>query len=300
MSKVVDTGHASAIQDTQLDYYGTRLATCALDGVIKVFNINPDLSTALQASFNAHEGPALSISWAHPMFGALLATGGSDRKVNIWKEMAVGSWALVYEHLNHEAPIVKVSWAPSEEGLKLAAVSADGCVSLISRLAEDSWGCVKFSAHNGGVSALTWEPASILSFLTDEPRVTQKMFATGGADGSIKVWRSEGEEYKAEELKGHKSYVRSLVWIESSTPFRHKLASCSDDGSAYIWTKNDASEPWSFKELPKYTDKPSHLAASNAGNLLTVSYMDGKHRVLGSKGENWEVVEEYGNEVSED
>ncbi len=35
----VDTSHDDMIHDAQMDYYGTRLATCSSDRTVKIFEI---------------------------------------------------------------------------------------------------------------------------------------------------------------------------------------------------------------------------------------------------------------------
>lgn len=82
------------VHDAQLDYYGKRLATCSSDRSVKVFDLSADQKTLI-ADLRGHEGPVWQLSWAHPRYGALLASASFDHRVIIWKEGADGQWVQV-------------------------------------------------------------------------------------------------------------------------------------------------------------------------------------------------------------
>lgn len=52
----VDTGHEDMVHDAQMDYYGTRLATCSSDRSVKIFEIKGS-EQSLIAHLREHEGP---------------------------------------------------------------------------------------------------------------------------------------------------------------------------------------------------------------------------------------------------
>ena len=39
VQSTVDTGHEDMVHDAQMDYYGTRLATCSSDKLVKIFEV---------------------------------------------------------------------------------------------------------------------------------------------------------------------------------------------------------------------------------------------------------------------
>lgn len=90
----LETGHLDMVHDAQLDYYGKRLATCSSDRTVKVFDLSGDQKT-LVADLRGHEGPIWQVSWAHPRYGALLASASFDHRVIIWKEGPDGQWMQV-------------------------------------------------------------------------------------------------------------------------------------------------------------------------------------------------------------
>ena len=52
-----ETGHADMIHDSQLDYYGRRLATCSSDRTVKIFELAGETRHHI-ADLTGHEGPA--------------------------------------------------------------------------------------------------------------------------------------------------------------------------------------------------------------------------------------------------
>lgn len=80
-----ESGHHDMVHDTQLDYYGRRIATCSSDGVVKIFDSSGDVPSLL-ATLEGHRGPVWQVSWAHPKFGCMLASCSFDNTFIIWRE----------------------------------------------------------------------------------------------------------------------------------------------------------------------------------------------------------------------
>ena len=105
VQSTVDTGHEDMIHDAQMDFYGTRLATCSSDRSVKIFDVRDGTQT-LAADLRGHEGPVWQVAWAHPRFGNILASCSYDRRVIIWQVMghdlinkqegAFNKWNLQY------------------------------------------------------------------------------------------------------------------------------------------------------------------------------------------------------------
>ncbi|XP_006767217.1 PREDICTED: protein SEC13 homolog, partial [Myotis davidii] len=170
----VDTSHEDMIHDAQMDYYGTRLATCSSD---------------------SHEGPVWQVAWAHPMYGNILASCSYDRKVIIWKEEN-GTWEKTHEHTGHDSSVNSVCWAPHDYGLILACGSSDGAISLLTYTGEGQWDVKKINnAHTIGCNAVSCAPAVVPGSLIDQPSGQKpnyiKKFASGGCDNLIKLWKEE-------------------------------------------------------------------------------------------------------------
>ena len=274
VQNTVDTGHEDMVHDAQMDYYGTRLATCSSDKSVKIFELKDGTQTHV-ADLRGHEGPVWQVAWAHPRFGSILATCSYDRKLIIWREDRPGAWNRMHEISNHDSSVNSVCWAPQEYGLMLAAGSSDGAVSITAQRPDtNQWETTKIpNAHTIGCNAVSWAP-----FNADGgPR----RFVSGGCDNICKVWRFEECESKWIEesrLEGHSDWVRDVAWAPSigGRIGRAIVASCSQDRRVIIWTKETESQQWSPKELHSFEDVVWHVSWSVSGNMLAVSGGDNK------------------------
>ena len=83
-------GHSEAILDCAYDFHGTRLATCAADHRVIVWEQGPDgqwdVHDGDRSHLQKHSSAVFKVSWAHPEFGQVLASCSADRTVIIWEE----------------------------------------------------------------------------------------------------------------------------------------------------------------------------------------------------------------------
>ncbi|XP_039415090.1 protein SEC13 homolog isoform X1 [Corvus cornix cornix] len=277
----VDTSHEDMIHDAQMDYYGTRLATCSSDRSVKIFDVRNG-GQILIADLRGHEGPVWQVAWAHPMYGNILASCSYDRKVIIWKEEN-GTWEKTYEYTGHDSSVNSVCWAPHDYGLILACGSSDGAISLLSYTGDGQWEVKKISnAHTIGCNAVSWAPAVVPGSLIEQPSGQKpnyiKRFASGGCDNLVKIWKEEDGQWKEEQkLEAHSDWVRDVAWAPSIGLPTSTIASCSQDGRVFIWTCDDASgNSWSPKLLHKFNDVVWHVSWSITANILAVSGGDNK------------------------
>eukprot|EP00590_Aulacoseira_subarctica_P010934 CAMPEP_0172423298 /NCGR_PEP_ID=MMETSP1064-20121228/15050_1 /TAXON_ID=202472 /ORGANISM="Aulacoseira subarctica , Strain CCAP 1002/5" /LENGTH=386 /DNA_ID=CAMNT_0013164589 /DNA_START=107 /DNA_END=1267 /DNA_ORIENTATION=- len=208
--------HLDYIHDISFDHYGRRLATCSGDRTIRVWDL--DCSTGQWVSDNkgmewqAHKGTVNKLSWAHPEFGQLLASAGSDHAVIIWEEreqqqqdsgassaqqQATTHWASKAQLNDARKSVTCVSFAPRHLGLKIAAGSADGVVRIYEAIdvmnlnhwplngtidAETTDQSAEESAVQQllGVTCLAWGTGRLL-----EPPT----LAIGTSNGSVGVYR---------------------------------------------------------------------------------------------------------------
>ncbi|XP_023560275.1 protein SEC13 homolog [Octodon degus] len=268
--------------DAQMDYYGTRLATCSSDRSVKIFDVRNG-GQILIADLRGHEGPVWQVAWAHPMYGNILASCSYDRKVIIWKEEN-GTWEKTHEHSGHDSSVNSVCWAPHDYGLILACGSSDGAISLLTYTGEGQWDVKKINnAHTIGCNAVSWAPAVVPGSLIDQPSGQKpsyiKKFASGGCDNLIKLWKEDedGQWKEDQKLEAHSDWVRDVAWAPSIGLPTSTIASCSQDGRVFIWTCEDLSgNTWSPKLLHKFNDVVWHVSWSITTNILAVSGGDNK------------------------
>ncbi|RXN18019.1 SEC13-like protein [Labeo rohita] len=255
----VDTSHEDMIHDAQMDYYGTRLATCSSDRSVKIFDVKNG-GQILVADLRGHEGPVWQVAWAHPMYGNILASCSYDRKVIIWKEEN-GTWDKMYEYTGHDSSVNSVCWGPYDFGLIMACGSSDGAISVLTCSGDGHWDIKKINnAHTIGCNAVSWAPAVVPGSLIEQPTGQKpnyiKRFVSGGCDNLVKLWKEEDGQWKEDQ----------------------KLEAHSDwDGRVFIWTCDDpAGNTWTAKLLHKFNDVVWHVSWSITGNILAVSGGDNK------------------------
>lgn len=291
------TNHTDMVHDSQLDYYGRRLATCSSDRTIKVFDVGEDLQQQT-GEIIAHEGPVWQIGWAHPQFGVLLASCGYDRRVNIHKEVQLGTWVKIYTYEGHGASVNGIAWAPHEFGLQLAACSSDGSISVHSHREEDqSWHVSRFPDCTIGCNAISWAPAAHIGGTQPDNYNTGsaeyvKRLAVASSDGRVRLHKAvtngsasgpgSGESWTREaDLVGeegaafpHREWVRDVAWSPSSGVGANTLASCSDDGVVAVWTQTSPGGAWVVQVLPRFESPCWRVSWSVTGHLLAVSCAD--------------------------
>ena len=84
--------HKDFVHSIAFNHYGRRFATCSGDRTVRVWDLTDsgEWSAAPGSEWQAHRGSVTEVSWAHPEFGQLLATAGSDHAATVWEERVGG------------------------------------------------------------------------------------------------------------------------------------------------------------------------------------------------------------------
>ncbi|EGC35781.1 hypothetical protein DICPUDRAFT_151816 [Dictyostelium purpureum] len=277
MTTQVDSGHEDMIHDAQFDYYGKFLATCSSDRLIKIFDVGGETHQHL-VDLRGHEGPVWQVAWAHPKFGKMLASASYDRKVIIWKEIALNQWQMVHQFAGHELSVNSISWAPHEFGLCLACASSDGTVT-IHNYNNNVWEAPqKIQVSQIGVNSVSWAPAAIPASLVVSTNASipmpVKRIVTGSCDNLIKIFKYVEDKWILDkQLEDHKDWVRDVAWAPNIGLPYSKIASCSQDHTVIVWTQDENGQ-WTGKPLPKFDDIVWRVSWSVIGNILAVSCGD--------------------------
>jgi protein transport protein SEC13 len=288
----IDTQHEDMVHDAQMDYYGSKLATCSSDRTIKIYNVSEnayELSATIQGG---HEGPVWQVSWAHPKFGVLLASCSFDGSVLLHREVRPREWTVIHaaRHL-HESSVNGVAFAPHEHGLLVAAASSDGRVSVLQHeAANNTWGVHYLSDCPLGVNAVSWAPwgAFYQADQVEAPRLV-----TAGCDNQIRFWICKEGQWTTDSSivldvseVAHKDWVRDVAWSPVLLPNHNMVASCSEDGSVIVWTQvppanvdgddtiQESVSQWKPTLLHKYDTPVWRVSWSLTGHLLAVSAGD--------------------------
>ncbi|THH20384.1 hypothetical protein EW146_g996 [Bondarzewia mesenterica] len=153
---LIQNAHNDLVTDAAYDFYGLRLATCGLDQRIKIWQLDERSGTWSSTSdWKAHHAAVSKISWAHPEFGPVIASGSFDRTVKIWEETtsdvdqpqlngntsssSSGSrWVERAVITDSKGSIRGVEFAPHDFGLKIAAISSDNHLRIYECLEAPS------------------------------------------------------------------------------------------------------------------------------------------------------------------
>lgn len=279
----LDTGNL-AFHDSQLDYYGKRLAAATgappvpedgkplADGdyTVHIWDITDGQQKPL-GQLKGHEGPVWKVAWAHPKFGSLVATCGYDMKVIIWKEVS-GQWQKAHVDTSFHASVNDIAFSPWEHGLRLACASTDGTVSILTYIpTEARWARDSFKAHAAGTQTLTWAPMALR-----EGQAFQMRLATGGLDNSVCIWKCDGENWTQEMptlLPAHTDWVRRVAWRPDGSS---TVASGSWDKTVSIWKQEMEGQPWRQVCSIPCTGRVEDLAWSVTGSILAIASDDGE------------------------
>lgn len=267
----VDSAHAGAVHDAQLDYYGKRMATASGDHSVHIFDLS-DGQQRPAGELKAHEGPVWKVAWAHPRFGSILASCSYDMKIIVWKEAQPSQWQIAYMDQTHVASVNDVEFSPWENGLRLAAASSDGTVSVLTYVPnEGGWRRMSFQAHGNGAQCVSWAPAQ-----QREGPLSMRL-VTGGCDFRVVVWKCEQENWSQETLLWHNDchtdWIRDVAWRPTGTSV---IASGGWDKSVIIWSQELEGQPWRLVCKLKVPEKVESLSWSVTGSTLAVTTSEGE------------------------
>eukprot|EP00873_Tetraselmis_striata_P000259 jgi/Tetstr1/420523/TSEL_001067.t1 len=212
-----ESGHADAVHDVQMDFYGKRLASASSDRIVK--------------------------------FGSLLASCSFDHRVIIWKETQEGVWAQAYKSPEtlHSASVNSICWAPQELGLMLACGSSDGTISILNHNADGAWSTDKIGsdvpAHAVGVTAVSFSPAVPPGALVSAqgPGEPVKRLVSCGCDNTVKIWSYSKQagswSQEGSPLQMHTDWVRDVAWAPNLGLPMNTIASAGQDGKVIVWAE---------------------------------------------------------------
>ena len=203
-------GHAAAIGAARFSPDGRRVATASADHRAVVWD--PD--TGKQLFVLGHDAAVLSIAFAPD--GGRLVTASADHTARLWAlasdDPAAASDAVPIATLVGHADIV-IDAVFDRDGRRIATASRDRAIRIWDALSGDP--IVAFEGHADLVAAVAF---------TGDGRVV-----SGGADGLVKVWRSD------------RSMVRRVVDVGdeirglAATSDGRTIATGTPNGELLLW-----------------------------------------------------------------
>jgi len=249
------------------------------------------LSFALLRTLSGHSKWVRSLSFSPD--GSLLASGGADRVIRLWR---ISDGKILRAFTGHTGGILSVSFSP--EGNLLASGSDDNTIKI--------WHLANgievrtLRDHMGSVLSVSFSPDGVLlasgsgdgtiklwratdgiqkrTIVENRSRILSVSFspdgvllASGGSGKVVKLWRVK-DGIEVHTLNGHEDNV----WSVSFSPDGVLLASGSGDGTIKLWRVEDGTE---IRTLRGHTDVVWSVSFSPDGALLASGSGDGTVRL---------------------
>jgi WD40 repeat protein len=218
-------GHTATVEAIAIGPKGYILASGGADQSIRLWNLK---TGQLLHRFLGHQGAVQTLAISPN--GRRLVSGSLDRTILAWNLHCRALTDRFFSHsgspYSHRCGAVYgVSYSP--DGRVIASASADTTIKLWNQRNGEL--LYHLNEHQDQVLCLTF-PHSKCCLTKEEIHPQLSLFASGAADGVIKLWQFSRLR-SLYTLTGHTACVRSLVF----SPDCHLLVSGSDDMTVKLW-----------------------------------------------------------------
>lgn len=249
--------HKDTIHSIETDFSQKKIVTACSDGMVRIFSKGSpasDHDLVFESELDAASGPVTKAIFLNQ--GELIASSYFSGKVIVWKYEA-GTFAKKYEKqlLAGSVNDVSARWAGSS--FTLFCACSDGHVRVLT--IDSSFGASEEEVfcHRFGVSSVS---------------ATETGFVSGGMDYSVAVWEGNNEVAR---FRDHKGFVRAVAACPPNSFKMLCIASCSEDGSVIIYTKD--GDKYKPQAIP--LGEPCYsLSWSASGFSLTVGYGESRFK----------------------
>ncbi|MFN8525398.1 MAG: serine/threonine-protein kinase [Chloroflexota bacterium] len=187
-----------------------HLATASSDRLVRIWRLDAPEQPARTLSGHANQVTSVAFS----PDGTLLASGGMDSRLKLWRVADGSTVRTIGAHRNW---VSSVAFSP--DGTTLASASADGSIRL--------WR-VSDGEQLRAISGVGWWINSV-AFSPDGAHIV-----AGSRDGSLRIWRPE-DGHAVATILAHTSPVTSVA----VSPDSALVASASRDRSIRVWRRDD-------------------------------------------------------------
>ncbi len=224
-----------------------------------------EVKMRLGMPLQGHTGPIGSLAFSPD--GSILASGGYDKAIILWKTATGERLATLHGHQNWVTAL-----AFSKDGTLLASGSYDETVILWNLKAgvKQASPLRTLRGHRGHVLSVAFNPDHTL-------------LASGGSDHQVILWDlkaltdlrpavADDRQLSYKILSGHQDAVQSLAF----NPQGSLLASGSDDASVILW---DIKKGEKIQVIRDHQDAVKSVAFNPDGTFLASGSFDGTVRL---------------------
>ncbi|CAF1231236.1 unnamed protein product [Adineta steineri] len=192
----------------------SKFASCSDDSFIRIFDF---MTGQEERELRGHGCDVKCVDW-HPDKG-LLVSGSKDSQqpIILWDPKSGKKLATLHAHKN---TCMALKWNRHNGNWLISASRDHFCKLFDIRNLKEEVQC--FRGHKKEACTLAWHP------------VHERLFSSGGSDGSIYFWHVGTEK----ELAGMDDAHEGMIWDMSWHPLGHMLVSGSNDHTTRFWTRN--------------------------------------------------------------
>jgi len=308
-------GHSGAIRSVAFNSNGNILASGSTDCQIRLWDSRTGECLSILIG---HLNAVWTVAF-HPNDDSILASGGVDKTVRLWKIITNDQYEqkTIYEH---KKSVCSVTFSPN--GYFIASSGHDKAVILWNLIKGEFEKILEEKqSHKDWVWAISFSPDSKVLASAGEDQtiklwnietgkcidtVTEhnhavrgiafsptdgKMIVSGSYDQTVKLFEWDVDKGKVQCLKtwqGLASQVRSVAF----SPDGQTLASCSGDRSVRLWSVNfETGQYWEHSKLEGHSDWVWFVTFSPDGNTLASSSDDGTIKLWNIKDDDTKLLE---------
>ncbi len=221
--------------------------------------------------------------------GQAIASGSNDNTVKLW-QLSSGKLIRTFGRWfsGHSNMVNAVAF--SSDGQLLASASSDETIKLWQITTGKE--IRTFTGHSNWVNSVTFSPVPPDSYLY-QPGLGQ-MFASSGADGTIKLWLAS-TALEIRSFTGHTDSVWSIAFSQDG----QLLASGSADCSLKLWQVSTGRELHTFTGHSFFVNSVAFspdgqiIASGSADNTIKLWHVNTKQEILTMTGHSdsvWSVA----------